>query len=184
MRMRIISGVYKGRFINVPQSKLIRPTSDRVRETLFNLLNNKIDFDGINVLEIYAGSGSLGLECLSRGTSHVTFVEKYSQITKNLIENINTLSVQSNCTVIKSDALVFSKQNSLQSFDLILADPPYNNDDIYMIVDNFKINNFLKENGRMIIERSSYTKGKDIINFKVEPFKIIGDTCLYEIINK
>jgi len=183
MRMRIISGIYKGRFINVPQSKLIRPTSDRVRETLFNLLNNKIDFEGINVLEIYAGSGSLGLECVSRGAAHITFVEKYSQISKNLLENINSLNAQSNCIVIKSDALVFSNQMSSQSFDLILADPPYNNDDIYAIVDNFKVNNFLTKNGRMIIERSSYTKEKDITNFKVEPFKVIGDTCLYEIFN-
>lgn len=184
MRMRIISGTYKGRFINVPQSKLIRPTSDRVRETLFNLLNNKIDFEGIKVLEVYAGSGSLGLECLSRGVAFVTFVEKYSQIIKNLLGNINSLNAQSNCTVIKSDALVFSTQMSQQSFDLILADPPYNNDDIYEIIDNFKVNNFLTKNGRMIIERSSYTKGNDMTNFQVEPFKVIGDTYLYEIFNK
>jgi len=184
MRMRIISGIYKGRFINVPQSKLIRPTSDRVRETLFNLLNNKIDFNGINVLEIYAGSGSLGLECLSRGAAQVTFVEKYSQISKNLLENINSLNAQLKCVVIKSDALNFSKQKSLKDFNLILADPPYNNDDIYIIIDNFKLNGFFKENGRMIIERSSYTREKDISNFKAEPFKIIGDTYLYETFNK
>lgn len=183
MRMRIISGIYKGRFINVPQSKLIRPTSDRVRETLFNLLNNKIDFDGINALEIFAGSGSLGLECVSRGAANVTFVEKYSQISKNLLENINSLDAKLKCTVIKSDALIFSNQIPPQRFDLILADPPYNNDDIYTIIDNFKVNNFCTENGRMIIERSSYTKEKDITNFKVEPFKVIGDTCLYEIFN-
>jgi 16S rRNA (guanine966-N2)-methyltransferase len=184
MKMRIISGVYKGRFINVPQSKLIKPTSDRVRETLFNLLNNKIDFIRINVLEIYAGSGSLGLECLSRGAAKVTFVEKYSQISKNLLENINSLNAQSKCVVIKSDALNFSKQKSLEDFNLILADPPYNSDDIYTIADNFKINNFFMEDGRMIVERSSYTKEKDITNFKAEPFKVIGDTYLYEIFNK
>jgi len=64
--MRIIAGEYKGRTIYVPNSKLVRPTTDRVRETLFNLLNNKIDFEEINVLDIYAGSGSLGFESLSR----------------------------------------------------------------------------------------------------------------------
>ena len=64
--MRIISGEFKGRLINVPKSKLIRPTTDRVRETLFNLIGNRIDFNGINVLDIYAGSGSLGLEHFER----------------------------------------------------------------------------------------------------------------------
>ena len=75
MRMRIISGAFKGRLINVPQSKLIRPTTDRVRETLFNLLNNKIDFNDIEVLDFYSGSGSLGLECISRGAKIFSFIK-------------------------------------------------------------------------------------------------------------
>ncbi len=91
MRMRIISGEFKGRLIKVPDSKLIRPTTDRVRETLFNLLNNRIDFQGIKVLDLYAGSGSLGLECLSRGAEEIHFVEKNYPIYKNLQENIDSL---------------------------------------------------------------------------------------------
>ncbi len=91
MKIRIISGSLKGRFIPVPDSKLIRPTMDRVRETLFNLLNNRIDFNGIDVLDLYSGSGSFGLECISRGAKHVTFVEKNFQIYKNLLENIKSL---------------------------------------------------------------------------------------------
>ena len=75
MKMRIISGEAKGRQIFVPKSDLIRPTTDRVRETLFNLLNNRISFEGIKVLDLYAGSGSLGLECISRGAAEVNFVE-------------------------------------------------------------------------------------------------------------
>ena len=74
--MRIIAGEYKGHTILVPKSKFVRPTTDRVRETLFNLLNNRIDFEDINVLDIYAGSGSLGWECLSRGSAIIHFVEK------------------------------------------------------------------------------------------------------------
>ncbi len=65
-----------------------------LRETLFNLLNNRIDFDGIEVLDFYSGSGSLGLECISRGAKQVTFVEKNFQIYKNLIENIKSLDVE------------------------------------------------------------------------------------------
>lgn len=183
MRMRIISGIFKGRLFNVPQSKEIRPTTDRVRETLFNLLNNRIDFDGIEVLDFYSGSGSLGLECISRGAKHVTFVERNFEIYKNLIENIKSLEVENHCKVIKSEAIDYSKRLPEKNYDLILADPPFFKDDIYDVVKNIKTNNYLKEEGMIIIERSIQTKEKDILNFGVEPFRIIGDACLYEIHN-
>lgn len=183
MRMRIISGIFKGRFINVPQSKDIRPTTDRVRETLFNLLNNRIDFDGIEVLDFYSGSGSLGLECISRGAKQVTFIERNFQIYKNLLENIKSLGVENQCKVIKSEAIDYSKRLSEKQYDLILADPPFFKDDIYEVLKNLKANNYLKEEGLIIIERSIQTKEKDILHFGVEPFRIIGDACIYEIHN-
>jgi 16S rRNA (guanine966-N2)-methyltransferase len=181
MRLRIISGELKGRLINVPQSKFIRPTTDRVRETLFNLLNNRLDFNGIEILDFYSGSGSLGLECISRGAKHVTFVEKNFQIYKNLLENIKSLGVDDNCQGIKSEALNFSKRTPIKQYDLIIADPPFFKDDIYDVLKYLKTNNYLKEDGIIIIERSIQTKEKDILNFGIEPFKIIGDACLYEI---
>jgi len=183
MRMRIISGEFKGRFINVPKSNLIRPTTDRVRETLFNLLNNIIDFIGIKVLDFYAGSGSLGLECLSRGAGEVHFVEKNFVIYKNLFENIKSLNVETQCTIFKMPAVKYSQRFTENKYDLILADPPFFKDDIYSVVENIKTNKFLNPESFMIIERSIQTKEKDIINFNAEPFKIIGDTCLYKIEN-
>jgi 16S rRNA (guanine966-N2)-methyltransferase len=183
MRMRIISGEFKGRYINVPKSNLIRPTTDRVRETLFNLLNNMIDFDEIKVLDLYAGSGSLGLECLSRGAKEIHFVEKNYVIHKNLSENIKSLGVDENCTVYKMPAIKFSQNSAENKYDLILADPPFFKDDIYSVVENIKANEFLLPESFMIIERSIQTKEKDITNFNIEPFKIIGDTCLYKIEN-
>jgi 16S rRNA (guanine966-N2)-methyltransferase len=181
MKMRIISGQFKGRLITVPQSKDIRPTTDRVRETLFNLLNNRIDFDGIEVLDFYSGSGSLGLECISRGANDVTFIERNFQIYKNLLENIKSLDVESQCKVIRSEAIDYAKRNPEKKYDLILADPPFFKDDIYDVVMNLKTNNYLKDEGMIIIERSIQTKEKDILNFGIEPFRIIGDACLYEI---
>jgi len=181
MRMRIISGSLKGRLINVPQSKLIRPTTDRVRETLFNLLNNRINFEDIDVLDFYSGSGSLGLECISRGAKYVTFIEKNFFIYKNLLENIKSLGVEEKCRVIKIDAADFSKRKPEKKYDLILSDPPFFKDDIYFVIKNLTANNYLKRDGFIVIERSIQSKEKDILNFKVEPFKIIGDACLYEI---
>ncbi|MDR3610227.1 MAG: 16S rRNA (guanine(966)-N(2))-methyltransferase RsmD [Ignavibacteriaceae bacterium] len=179
--MRIISGRFKGRLIKVPDSKLIRPTTDRVRETLFNLLNNRIDFSGIKVLDIYAGSGSLGLECMSRGAEVIHFVEKNFPIYKNLQENINSLEAREGCRIFKMEALRFSQISDHESYDLILADPPFFKDDIYKVTENLKTNGYLNESGVIVIERSIQTKEMDILNFGTEPFKIVGDTCLYEI---
>ena len=181
--MRIISGEFKGRFINVPKSDLIRPTTDRVRETLFNLLNNELDFNEINVLDIYGGSGSLGLECLSRGAKTVDFVEKNFVIYKNLNENIISLKAEEKCKIFKMEALKFSIRKSDHQYDLILADPPFFKYDIYEVVKNLLKNNFLTESGKIIIERSKQTKEKDIEAFGKEPFKLIGDTCLYRLKN-
>ena len=183
MKIRIISGEFKSRLIFVPDSKLIRPMTDRVRETLFNLLNNKIDFDGIKVLDIYSGSGSLGIECISRGASEVHFVEKNFAIYKNLLQNIDSLGVSIKCVVHKMEVLKFVNSFSDISFDLILADPPFFKDDIYDVTKNILANKFLSKDSFMIVERSIQTKGKDIENFNIEPFKIIGDACLYEIRN-
>ena len=181
MRMRIISGEFKGRFIKVPDSKLIRPTTDRVRETLFNLLNNRISFDGIKVLDLYAGSGALGLECLSRGASSVDFVEKNFVIFNNLSENINSLKLINRCKIYKMEARKFTSLNKHSSYDMILADPPFFKDDIYSVVDNILSNGFLNDGSSVFIERSIQTKSKDTDNFKCEPFKIVGDACLYQI---
>jgi 16S rRNA (guanine966-N2)-methyltransferase len=181
MRMRIISGELKGRLINVPKSDQIRPTTDRVRETLFNLLNNIINFDGINMLDIYAGSGSLGLECLSRGAAKLDFVERNFIIYKNLEENIRSLGVEEQCTIHKMEAVRFSSIPPKHQYELILADPPFFKDDIYEVVKNLLLNKFLTSEGMIVIERSKQTKEKDIEKLGVEPFKLIGDTCLYKI---
>lgn len=184
MRMRIISGKAGGRFITIPKSDLIRPTTDRVRETLFNILNNKISFDGIKVLDLYAGSGSLGLECFSRGAAEVHFVEKNFVIYKNLQQNINSLQAEEKCKIFKLTALKFSSIFRKNDYDLIFADPPFFQFDIYNVVVNLLNNKYFHNQTIMIIERSIKTKEKDIENLKSEPFKIIGDSCLYEITNR
>ena len=183
MKLRIISGIFGGRLINVPKSDLIRPTTDRVRETLFNILNNKISFDGAKILDLYAGSGSLGFECLSRGASEVHFVEQNFTIIKNLEKNIQLLNADELCKIYKMPAIKFALQNTNQKYDLILADPPFYKEDIYKVVECILSNKYLKTASFMIIERSIQTKENDFENFGVSPFKTIGDTCLYQIAN-
>ena len=141
--MRIISGKFKERSIKVPQSKEIRPTTDRNRETLFDTLNNKINFEGIKVLDLYSGSGALGLECLSRGANEIDFVEKNLFIYKNLIKNISSLGADSQSSVFRMEVLKYSYQKNKVHYDLILADSLFK-DDIYEVVKNLVQNKFLK----------------------------------------
>ena len=177
--MRIISGKFGGRTIRFPNSKLVRPTTDKVKESLFNYLVHSIDFEGIKVCDIYAGSGSLGLESLSRGAGEVHFVEKDFHVAKVLEANIDSLGAKDECKIFRMEAVKFSKISAHHEYDLILADPPFFKDDVHSLVDNILERNYLKANGIMLIERSIQTKEKDIEHFKREPFKRIGDSLIY-----
>ncbi|MEN8194689.1 MAG: 16S rRNA (guanine(966)-N(2))-methyltransferase RsmD [Bacteroidota bacterium] len=177
--MRIISGKFKGRIIKFPKSKLVRPTTDKNKEAIFNILNNQIDFDGIKACDIYAGSGSLGLETLSRGADKVHFIEKNFHVQKMLKENIASLNSDDNCKVLKMSALKFSSMEDHDQYDLIILDPPFFQDDIHQVVKNLLVNNFLKKNGILLVERSIQTEKKDVENFGINPAKRLGDSLIY-----
>ncbi|MFH0736346.1 MAG: 16S rRNA (guanine(966)-N(2))-methyltransferase RsmD [bacterium] len=178
--MRIIAGEFRGRVIKFPNSKAVRPTTDKVKESLFNHLCNQMDFDSISVCDIYGGSGSLGLETKSRGAGLVHFVENNFTCGKVLQENIDSLGVTESCYIYKLDAVKFSKLATHNTYDLILADPPFFKYDIYDVFNNLIENNFINPGGVLIIERSIQTLDKDIFNFKAEPFKRIGDSCIFK----
>jgi 16S rRNA (guanine966-N2)-methyltransferase len=177
--MRIIAGKYKGRVIKFPNSKLVRPTTDKVKESLFNFLVHNYDIDEIKVLDIYAGSGSLGLEALSRGAMSVHFVEKDFHVSKMLQENISSLGADDNCKIFRMEAVRFSKMAEHDCYNLVLADPPFFKDDIHAVVKNILENNFLTDDGLLIVERSVQTQKNDIEAFGAEPFKKIGDSLIY-----
>ncbi len=181
--MRIIAGKYKSRIIKVPNSKLVRPTTDKNKEAIFNYLNNIVDFNDIKVCDMYAGSGGLGFEALSRGAEQIHFVEKNFVIYKNLFENINTLDAEDNCKIFRMSSLKFSALKEHEKYELILADPPFFKNDIHEVVENIMSNDFLAEDGILIIERSIQTKEEDIENFKTEPIKRLGDSLIYQFQN-
>lgn len=122
--MRVISGYLKSRTISVlKSSKNIRPTTDRARETLFNVITNLFNFEDSIILDLFCGSGSFGIECISRGAKLCYFVDSYTESVKN---NIKSLNLTENTEIVKSDALYFLKNKSDLKFDIIFADPPYN----------------------------------------------------------
>ena len=123
-KIRIIGGTHRSRQLTVLDADGLRPTLDRVKETLFNWLGQ--DLTGQTCLDLFAGSGSLGFEAISRNAQSVTMVEKSSQVAQQLISNSKLLRAE-NCQIINSEAQRFLAKNSLK-FDVIFLDPPYNSD--------------------------------------------------------
>jgi 16S rRNA (guanine966-N2)-methyltransferase len=181
--MRIIAGKFRGRIIKVPKSKLVRPPTDKNREAIFNYLNNIIDFSRSDVLDLYAGSGALGIESISRGSENVHFVENNFIIYKNLLNNLDLLKATAQSKVFKMSCVKFTSLKEHKTYNLIIADPPFFKNDIYKVIENIKKNNYLDKEGILIIERSVQTEKEDIENFRLEPIKKLGDSLIYQFLN-
>jgi len=125
--MRIIAGKFKGRSLASPLNDAIRPTSDRNRESLFNILKfgMGVVFDENRVLDLFAGTGALGFEALSRGAAQAVFVEKSPAARALIQQNIENFSLQSQTRILRRDATDIGKIARLRPFNLIFADPPY-----------------------------------------------------------
>ena len=128
--MRIISGKFKGRKLSQPLDKNTRPLKDVVKESVFNLIVHskliRLDLRESNILDLFSGSGSFGIECLSRNIKHVTFIENYKPAINILKKNINELDTDNNYDLIEKD--IFDEKiyiNLNKKYDLIFVDPPY-----------------------------------------------------------
>jgi 16S rRNA (guanine966-N2)-methyltransferase len=121
--MRIVAGKWRGRRIEAPSGDDVRPTLDRVREAWMSILQP--DIPGARVLDLFAGSGALGLEALSRGAESVTLVEKSAKSIRAISSNIEALGAGDAATIKRADAILFAKGLSAGEFDVAFADPPY-----------------------------------------------------------
>jgi len=150
--VRIISGIHKGKRINPPKNLEVRPTTDFAKEGLFNILNNKIYFDEITVLDLFAGTGSISFEFASRQAKQITSVDLNYQST----EFIRKTAKESNYDMlrpIKSNVFSFLS-GTKNSFDLIFADPPYNMEEIEKLPEIIFDKQLLNEDGIFILEHS------------------------------
>ena len=151
--MRIISGKWKGRRLNPPKNITARPTTDFAKESLFNLLQNRIQIEGSNVLDLFAGTGSISLECASRGAADVTAVE-LAHTQQNYIISASKQLGADNLTVIRGDVFKFIASNHVK-YDLIFADPPYALDKLPTLPDLIFANELLAEDGWFVLEHSA-----------------------------
>jgi 16S rRNA (guanine966-N2)-methyltransferase len=134
--MRIVAGVYGGRRLIMPKDPRVRPTADRVREAWMSILGAHLE--GARVLDLYAGSGALGLEALSRGAASADFVEIRPASLKALQANIAALGVGDRARIHRAEALRFAERLGATAFDIALADPPYSRDDAARLVALFR----------------------------------------------
>jgi 16S rRNA (guanine(966)-N(2))-methyltransferase RsmD len=149
--MRIITGQLKGRKIPMPKTEGVRPTSDRTKEGLFSALQARLDFDGLKVLDLFAGSGNLGFEALSRGASWVRFVEE-NQVCVQLIKKLaHDFELEDRSEVIKL-SVESAIQGLPQPYDLVFADPPYEIPFIEDLLHQVLENGWLAEKGIFVLE--------------------------------
>ena len=161
--MRIISGSLKGRRFSPPKSFKARPTTDFAKENLFNMLNNRMDYEGIDVLDLFGGTGSISYEFASRGAASVVTVEKNYNHFQYIINTSKELGLNKMQRIIKADVFKFIKKGMGQ-YDLIFADPPYDLKEAEALPALILETNLLKDGGLLIFEH-----GGDY-NFNNQPF--------------
>jgi 16S rRNA (guanine966-N2)-methyltransferase len=170
--MRIISGICRGRKL-VPLKGLdIRPTSDRIRESLFNILGPRVRH--AQVLDLFAGTGALGLEALSRGAAHAVFLDRSDTACHIIRQNIDRCGFPEQATVIRQDLFSFQPHTAIacRQFDLIFLDPPYDNGYVLKTFEQKNLAALLAENGIIVAEHAahemlpSFLNGLDIFRQK------------------
>ncbi len=157
--MRVIGGDLKGKKLLIPLDKSTRPLKDMVRESIFNILNHSSkvskNINNSKVLDLFSGTGSFGIECLSRGAKEVIFFENYSNSLKILKKNIFNLKLEDKTKVYESNAYDLKETNlKNEIFDIIFLDPPFKDKEINILIDQIKMLKIANINTLIIIHRN------------------------------
>jgi len=177
--MRVIAGERKGRRLIGPKGKIIRPTSDRTKEFIFDYLREHVQ--NAHILDLFAGTGNFSIEALSRGAQTATLVDRAKEAIKIIYKNVELTNYSAKCYIIKKDALIYLKvaAKTSQRFDLIFADPPYSNTIYRQLLEKIDDSNILEEGGLFILEHSSTTMAKvNLKNLKQIKQKKVGNSTI------
>ena len=195
IKLRIISGKYKGRIFEAPKGLDVRPTTDRVREAMFSSVISIFGpLDNACILDAFAGSGALGFESLSRGASHLVSFENNKKTYDNLVKNFKMFQDENSDVKIlfadiKNSNFEYVCKNK---FDILFFDPPYDNDvsEVVKILKKLKVVNLIKNNALVVYEHSAKVKSEDLEkifeeeNFEIKNAKIYGDIAVEYLICK
>ena len=161
--MRIISGSHKGRQFNPPKAFKSRPTTDLAKESLFNVLSNNYQFDGLTVVDLFAGSGGISFEFASRGAKRVICVEKFFPVYKHLLKNVKELGFD-NIEIVIKDAFRWVEKSAIKA-DIIFADPPFSNKGVIDLPKSILEKGLINPGGCLVIEHASVINFEEIHEF-------------------
>jgi 16S rRNA (guanine966-N2)-methyltransferase len=181
--MRIIAGTYRGRILAGPRDRSVRPTTDRAKQTIFDILTNRIEFDGLQILDLFSGTGSLGLEAISRGAASVTFIDSSRDALTLLQKNVAALHCDDRCTLYQADVFWYLK-NTRSRYDMVFADPPYRLEKIGTIPKALHESGVLKKDAYVVMEHSRESTveiDENVFDIVRKPF---GQTTVLILQNK
>lgn len=175
--MRVIAGEYKGRRLYSPADRGVRPAADRVKETIFNILSTRLDLRGATVLDLFAGTGSLGIEALSRGARRAVFVESAKSAVQIIERNLDAVSAKPSSSVIQTDVVNYIK-DAREQFDIVFADPPY----AYNVTDRLPTliceGRLVRSGGFLVIEHPRMLRFPASTAYRVSLAKEFGTTIV------
>ena len=177
--MRIISGNFKGKKILEPKDRATRPLKDLTKESIFNILmhTKKFNVEILNskVLDLFSGVGSFGLECLSRGSAYLIFVENYKYVLPILKKNIDNINCQDKVLLIEKDIIKnLNFEMIKEKIDIIFIDPPFKEKNLSLLITKIKESNILNSSGIIIIHRHKKEEDNFPENFNILEEKVYG----------
>ena len=182
--MRIISGNFKGKKLLISKDKHTRPLKDNVKESIFNILEHSklinCKISNSNILDLFSGFGSFGLECISRGSKHVTFFENHPPTLRILKKNIQNLNCSKNAKIIEKDIFCLEKLNlNLMNFEFVFLDPPYKENRIKFLIKILKDCKILKSGSMILIHRDKKFRDEFPKDFKIIISKNYGRSKIF-----
>lgn len=181
--MRVIAGSARGRTLHPPVGNRVRPTADKVKEAVFSSLSSRLcSLTGLNVLDLFAGSGSLGIEALSRGAGRVVFVDSHTESINLTRKNLQLTGFENSAVLLLKDAAKAVQQLTGQgmNFDIILVDPPYADKELTERVLNLLADSGLTApNGILVFETDNRCELPTPENFQLVGRKVYGDTAIW-----
>jgi 16S rRNA (guanine966-N2)-methyltransferase len=175
--MRVIAGKYKGRILKTVPDNSVRPATDKVKGAIFNVLQSRVNWASSLVLDLFAGSGSVGIEALSRGAKKVVFVENSRPALQFLKMNVDSIGANGNTQIVPADVFQFL-QSSRKTYDVVFADPPYALESLTDLPNSIFNSNLIAQKGYLIIEHPKHYEFHPGSRWEVAVQKTYGRTCV------
>ena len=178
--MRVVGGEFRGRPLATPKTNAIRPTTDRAREAVFNILAHAYadDLAGARVLDLFAGTGALGIEALSRGAAHALFIEESAEGRGLIRDNVDAMGLQGRTKVFRRDATSIGEAGTIQPFGLVFADPPYGKGLAEKALAATLAGGWLRPAALAVVEEAASSPFVPPAGFDLLERRDYGDTCV------